>query len=273
MDFSINKFQIAAARTADTIHNFFMGAHPATIIDNARATSELTKGIRAFYKKTQNFPYTPDEETPERKCTRLLSNFAKHADRDADRSAEYNNAFALNAVADTVENFINTFNVLYNQGVIDMDLDDLMFTEATSAHSTLSIPLLPDSIKKAFPDNKQLLDKDLMLVNSVLFICIQFKQYYADFAEQLLNNINKHNVEQLQDNYNQASTQLKGETALKIVSVYSALRQTVVTPDLETRKEYLDQIHEIGAWPIPHNSGFELQKKFSTEKKLNLDFK
>ena len=273
MDFSINKFQIAAARTADTIYNFFMGAHPASIIDNARATSELTKGIRSFYKKTHNFPYTPDEETPERKCTRLLSNFAKHADRDADRSAEYNNAFALNAIADAVENFINTFNVLYNEGVIDMDIDDLMFIEATSANSNLTIPLLPNSIKEQFLDNKQLSDKDIMLVNSVLYLCIQFQRYYTGFSERLLNNINKQNFEQLHDSYTLAITPLKGEAALDIIKAYDAVRHAVVIPDLGARREYLDQIHEVRAWPIPHNSGFEIQKKFSSENKLNLDVK
>lgn len=103
----LDKFQIATARFIDTVHGHLCGNHPATSIDNARATCELMSGIAQHLKRKGLLPsdisllYSRENATDEEpsdvtrltdemyKLSRKRSNCSKHADKDAHRTLSY----------------------------------------------------------------------------------------------------------------------------------------------------------------------------------------
>lgn len=128
----MDKFQIASVRTCDTIYGYFAGNHHATTIDNARATSELLKGIRNYAVKEQLIPETPlfnDTDSSIRNIdhghpysiARLLSNFAKHADRDTNAAApNYNNNYVVfSSLLPLSHDYVTLFTELHAKGLLD----------------------------------------------------------------------------------------------------------------------------------------------------------
>ena len=111
MDQELDKLQIASVRLADTIHGFFAGNHTATTIDNARAVSVVTKNIKdalvrsgiiqntpllyeGFIELSGQMTQVPHADQINSRY-RLLSNFVKHADKDAHNKTEFSVLMSL----------------------------------------------------------------------------------------------------------------------------------------------------------------------------------
>ena len=110
----LDKFQVTTCRLIDTIHGYFLGNHPATTIDNARAVCELISGLTKYlqkkgfiprdFKLIYNIEADPNDSNA---CNYALShvemfnsskagsNYAKHSDRDADKTFLYENDYKL----------------------------------------------------------------------------------------------------------------------------------------------------------------------------------
>ncbi len=110
-DTHLDKLQIATVRLADTIHGFFAGNRPITTIDNARAISELIRGVAEHLHKKgliESVPFMLSEAkaaNPEYerviKKTNRQSNFGKHSNKDPNCTGEYTQfdaSIAMNSV-------------------------------------------------------------------------------------------------------------------------------------------------------------------------------
>lgn len=146
----LDKFQLATNRFIDTLHAYLSGYSPATIIDNVRATCEVMNGIIEHLKNKQLLPSdisltysrkTSPEEEPNDittltddmyKSSRIRSNFAKHADRDALKTLSYDTFL-------NVDHFIFNMTVDYeifhcalmNQGLLDRSNEELYPIKST----------------------------------------------------------------------------------------------------------------------------------------------
>lgn len=130
IDLSLDKLQIASARLADTICGFYDRHHQTTIIDNARAIMELIDGIAKYYYKQGKTKTigsygleNPDEywvTDDQRKQTRLLSNFAKHSDRDPlSVQTDYLLEYASDSLLSTCMDYVQLIGILENHDLIE----------------------------------------------------------------------------------------------------------------------------------------------------------
>jgi hypothetical protein len=122
----LDKFQVLTARFIDTMHGHLAGNHPATTVDNARAVCELMSGLAQHLQRKNLIPsdlnliykYTlPKDEEPSRldqlsvkirKEARASSNFAKHADRDANQTHSFDGAHHM-----LVYNMVQDYEILH----------------------------------------------------------------------------------------------------------------------------------------------------------------
>lgn len=131
----LDKLQIASYRLTDTIRGHFHGDHPVSTIDNARAIGELIRDMNRTYtrngliKKIKLFtdPIQVEQaDTQINKQHRLLSNFAKHADKDNDIYAKrpYLYCDAMLALRYVAEDYLNFTETLEANDLATIEEDD-----------------------------------------------------------------------------------------------------------------------------------------------------
>lgn len=121
-----DKLQIISIRLGETIYNYFMGCSPVSTIDNARAVSEMIKGLRNHFSKKGLIDEIELEYNAKNTSylTAKISNFSKHADRphEAEQRIEINNYNAFQALSEATEDYLRLMEELLDKDLIDLDL-------------------------------------------------------------------------------------------------------------------------------------------------------
>lgn len=127
----MDKIEIAEARLQDTICGYFAGNHATTTIDNARAVTNIMRGVRDYCAKNKLMPrirLLSDNNHPNEVIRighsriRNLSNFAKHAERgdDAIRTSSYSKNDGTLALFNACVDFSNLMGAMCEHGLVDV---------------------------------------------------------------------------------------------------------------------------------------------------------
>ncbi len=248
LDPDLDKLQIVTVRLADTIHGFFAGNHPATTIDNARAISELTKGIRNFFYKQGKIKDTPLEY--EKSYTlkfKRLSNFVKHADRDAHRIADLYDYEAHTTLNIAVNDYMFLLHKLLEAELINGKaiINDWLISNYGEGNS---ISLLCN----VFNEWAEELDEKLSDIDG-LSIIKQIDEYLELSKSSI--DISNQNKKLQPDSKNEDSTTLK-DNFQKMASILKEISE--IHNEKEIKQEYHKIIMGLDVWPIKHNGGIAI---------------
>lgn len=129
----MDKLEIAQARLFRAVVGFFEGESNMLSIDHARATSEILRGIRDHCVKFNLIKHQPllSDKTHSEKIvrksyerTRRLSNFAKHADRDAAGTQNYSPTDTILAISHACVDMGNMLGILAKYDLVEIIADE-----------------------------------------------------------------------------------------------------------------------------------------------------
>lgn len=145
----LDKFQAATIKLIDTLHGYFLGNHAISIIDDARSICELISGFTKHLKDQgkidpnleliYNLKSKPGDQNlsplkrKQKKLTIAMrlasqkrSNYAKHADKDADKTLSYDRGLdILHLLYSMVGDYALLHSELIQKGLLDQSQEKL----------------------------------------------------------------------------------------------------------------------------------------------------
>lgn len=199
----LDKFQVATTRMIDTTHGFFSGNHATTVFDNARAvcalTTDLAKDLqrRGFLPPDLTFFYSSKITNIEKDnyaYAKQASNFAKHADKDANETHPYDGNGVENLLLIMAEDYETLHSALVKASLLvcdherlykaDRDISMNHYKSLYDPTSKLMKKLNPVKVVDEVPfyalSREQILEmeKKHIHVPAAAAACMIYKKYY-----------------------------------------------------------------------------------------------
>ena len=243
----LDKMQIASVRLADTLYGFFSGNHPATTIDNARAVSEVLKGIKCYLHSENEIDDTYlefEDRDPFTHKFKLLSNFTKHSDRDTSKLATMDEKTASVALIVATSDYRALISELMEKRYIEIDesaWEEWHNTDYGNGNSTMILCNLFD-----------MWDQDNFGLDIVTQEDGVLQQLYEHTWEN--SGSQENDPEKIRDLLNQAAEMMEQVRDIRLDK-----------NSLESKRKWRDVADELNLWPVAHHGGLKLARNKGVE--------